>query len=171
MRKVAAEPARVEQLRHETDIGERRFVAEAERAGRIGEQLFAGVETLLIDAARPVVDLGVAVSQLAHGVEHAKGLHRMQVAGDGEREGANAGAQDRITRQQRRLGMGLVQVIDDRQRLRQRCAVIEFEAWHETLRIELEIVGLALVATAKNVETLVVGEPLHRHDNADAIGG
>jgi len=91
-------------LRHQTKIGDGRRRAKAERAGLVGNQGFASGETLAVGPCRPPRHLLFGQAELAQPRQHFKILHRMDIAGERHRKGANLGAAQRILWQQRRFG-------------------------------------------------------------------
>src|SRR5687768_4780334 len=82
----------------------------------------------------------------------------MDLARDQIRQGSDAGAGARVLRQQRRLRMLLVQILDDRERLVEARTVVELERRHQCLRVDLHICGLAVLAFGKVHEHRLVGE-------------
>ena len=84
-------------------------VAEAERAGLVRDQGFAGRKALAVGPCRPFRHLLLGQAELPQPRQHFQILHRMGVAGQRLRKGADLGAAQRILWQQRRLGMGFVQ--------------------------------------------------------------
>ena len=75
------------------------------------------------------------------------------------RKRADFGAAQRILRQQRRLGMGLVQPFDDGERLGEDRAGIVLQRRHQPLRVDREIGGVALLALAQMVRQVLGGRP------------
>ena len=73
--------------------------------------------------------------------------------------GAHAGARERRSGEQRRIGISLIEIFADRQRLGQR-AVRGLQRWHQALRVEREIIWRALFAAAEVVRHLGVREAL-----------
>jgi hypothetical protein len=104
--------------------------------------------------ARPFVLRRIIVSERArHVLEHAQVVQRMDVTGDGQGELPNPGAIGRRgARQQRRFGESLVEVFDDRQRLREVFAIV-LEHRHELRR----------VGAREGVRHLLGREQVHRH--------
>ena len=79
--------------------------------------------TAKIEAERdPMVEPGLDIRLLmaelpAEELQHAQIVDRVDVAGDRLRERADPRAPSRIARQQRRRGMGLIEIFDDGERL------------------------------------------------------
>ena len=95
----------------------------------------------------------------------------MDVAGDLQRDAAHASARDAILRQQRRVGVRLVQVFDDRQRLREHGRIVHRQRRHQALRIQREIILRALIAHAQvHVDALVGHDALEVQRDANAVG-
>ncbi len=114
-------------------------VAEAPGRGMAGEPALDDLEPGLDPVPVPAVLVVVGDLELALQIaQHAQVVERMDLARDVERERAHAGAAERIGRQQRRLGEGLVEVLDDRERLRQRrlavLRIVDDERRHELRR-------------------------------------
>ena len=97
----------------------------------------------------------------------------MDVAGDHLGERAHMGACDRIGRQQRRLGMDLVEILDDGERLDQHVAVVERQRRHAPLRIDGAELGRVLLAAALGeMDRLhLVGEALEIERDPRPVGG
>src|SRR5512134_3598609 len=117
---VAVEEPRPEYLGRDADVGEGRRVAVAVAPG-----LFLFRE-MRLDCLQPFHDPVLApagarrfvhLELLLKIVADARDEQGMAVARDDLREPAHAGATLRILRQERRLRVGLVQVLDDRHRL------------------------------------------------------
>ena len=79
------------------------------------------------------------------------------IASASERTRARAAG---VARQQRRRRMRLVQLLDDRERLRQHVAVVGDQRRHESLRIEREVVVGALRVAAQVDERALGASPL-----------
>ncbi len=83
---------------------------------------------------------------------------------------ARARARRRVRRQQRRLGPHFLEVLDDRQGLRQyRVAVGQYR--DSGLRVEAPVLGLVLLAAAEVHGKRQVVEPLQVERNAHPIAG
>src|SRR5688572_16823754 len=112
-------------------------------------------ETLGDPVPDPFRDGPVALPQRpAQVIQHAQVLQRMDVAGDAERHAAHHGATDEVLRQDRRIGVRLFEIFDDRERLAEG-AVLVHERGHEALRVHLAI-GIAVLLAA-------VTDQVHRH--------
>src|SRR5258707_15664925 len=72
--------------------------------------------------------------------------------------------------QQRRLGMGLVEIFDDCERLREDLPIL-VERRDETLRVHREIGRRALVVAAQMDEGPLIGQAFQVERDADAKGG
>ena len=136
-RHVDLEARGVEDLRHQAEIGHGRLVAVAVAAGLavLRDRGLVGVEAGLDPVARPgegaLLRLVVLVAQIGH---HAQVLDGMDVGGRDQRQRPHARAADRILGQQRRIGMRLLEIFQDRHRLGQHLARIEHQRGHELLR-------------------------------------
>ena len=71
----------------------------AERAGLVRDQRFAGRKTLAVGPCRPARHLFLRQAELAQPRQHFEVLHRVGIAGERHREGADLGAAQRILRQ------------------------------------------------------------------------
>ncbi len=122
-REIGRHAPRVGELRDEADVGERGSVAVAvaPRGGFARELRLQRREADLAPVPVPRVAGGLVDAERAGQVlQHAQVVERVDVAGDGERDGAHARALRRGPRQQARLGMRLLQPLDDRERLGER---------------------------------------------------
>src|SRR6185369_11606026 len=146
---VALEPLGVEHLGHEAAIRQRRRIAVAETPGA-GKVVEAG-----LDLRQPVRDpMAIPGIHLVFGLAHhlaqmgerARVVERVNLARDNQREHPHARAAERVLGKERRLRMRLVEVLDDRERLRQYLPVIEHQRRHQRLRIDRGVRGLALLA-------------------------
>ena len=172
---VAAEPPRVVHLRDEEDVRERHAVAvQVPAVGRAAQRK-------LLEAAEPFRDpvpvpgrhgLLALRQRTLEVVEDPQVVEGMDVAGDGERHRADHRPLTGIRRQQRRIRASLVQVLDDRYGLAEDPARV-LERWHESLRIEREVVLVPVLATAPDkVQRHVLDlEPLEVQGNPHAVGG
>ena len=98
----------------------------------------------------------------------------MDLAGDVERDRAHAGAAERVGGQQRRLGDGLVEVLDDRERLRDRrrraaLGVVDDERRHQLRRRDGAKRRRELLVLDEVDRQVVVVEPLQRQRDPDAV--
>ncbi len=71
-------------------------VAETERPGLARDQRFTGGQALAVDPGRPFRHLLLGHAELAQPRQNLQILHRVDIAGDGQREGAHFGAAQRI---------------------------------------------------------------------------
>ncbi|GCC44665.1 hypothetical protein chiPu_0028479, partial [Chiloscyllium punctatum] len=126
----------------QADVGDGRRVAVTEQAGRLaaGEMTFERRQRLDRPVPPPGVLLAVAQVELAVEIAaHPWRDQRMALAGDHQRQSTHPGAAERIGRQQRRVGIGLVEIVDDRERLEQHGAVVDHQRRQRHLRIDLAI--------------------------------
>src|SRR5262245_48760295 len=135
MPKVDIESLGVDDLGYETDIGESRFIAEAKWGGL--DQLLNGIEPALQDPmAIPAVDiLAEMIERVLQIVEHAQIVQRMNVAGNRKGNRTRSGPQQRVIRDQARLGKDLLEIFDDHQRLSDDGSIVKLERRQEGLRI------------------------------------
>ena len=85
----------------------------------------------------------------------------MGVAGDDLGDAADAGAAARVARQQRRLGMGFVEIFDDGERFEQGRPVAVTSAGSAIIGLTARIAGLALRALYQiDIDHLVGVTPL-----------
>src|SRR6266581_3989115 len=94
----------------------------------------------------------------------------MNVAGNDRGERTHASPAIGVAGQERRLGICLVEVFDDRQRLDQHL-VADFERRHQALRVDATKVGSGLVAPAQVDEGVLVIELLEIEGDAHAKRG
>ena len=95
----------------------------AERVGARTDQRLERLEALYHPVTIPVVGLGLRVLERAFEiVQRHEIVQRMDVAGDDLREGAHLRALDRVGGEERGLGVDLVEIFDDRERLEQHLA-------------------------------------------------
>ena len=95
-------------------------------------------------------------------------VERVDIARNGHCDGAHARPRLRSFRQQRRLRIALVQVFDDRQRLREAAPVI-VERGHELLRIHVAIRRGGLLALAQVDGNVFVTLALEVERDAHAV--
>src|SRR5580704_10609520 len=129
------EPPRVVDLRHQAEVGDRHRFAAGIWPGleQRFERLEAGDHPMMV----PGIDRALLLVQLVLQVAQRAGIvERMDVAGDEVGERARLGAPDRILGQQRRLGMRLIEIFDDGERLQQMLAAWRHQHRHAHLRID-----------------------------------
>src|SRR5437867_9290112 len=80
-------------------------------------------------------------------VQYAEILYRVDFAGDDQRHASHQRAVGGIARQQRRLGIFFIKILDDGERLGQNSSAV-FQRGHERLRIDRLIGGGELLAAA-----------------------
>src|SRR5690606_17718526 len=136
-----------------------------------GQHFLQRVEALADPVTNPVHACGLIQAELVFQVaQHAEVVQRMDVAGDRERQRAYPGTVRLVGGQQRRIGMNLFQVFDDRQRLRDGNAVVD-EGRHPAERIELPVPE-ALLLVAHQVHRVQVRlQLLEVQRDAHAVGG
>src|SRR6266404_415475 len=143
-REVALESSGVVHLRDDVDICDCHSRAEHVPA------ITAGAARLLLQAAEPscnpvsvpgVDRLFVVAEGRAQIVENAQVVEWMQVACDRKCHRSDACTVHRGARQQGRLWMYLVEVLDDGQGLRNR-GVFDNESGYQALRVDREVLGL-----------------------------
>ena len=166
------EPPRIGHLRHQADVGHGHMRATCVR-GRRDHRLDRG-KTLQDPVVIPGVDLGLLVLELALEIlQRDEVVERMDVAGDHLRDGANLGALQRIGRQQRGLGMDIVEIFDNGERLRQRLATGQFKRRHPPLRIDGAKLRRVLVSAVLGQMDghHLVGQALEIERDAHAVSG
>ena len=97
-------------------------------------------------------------------------LIRMCFAGEHVGEGADLGTPLRVLGQQRRLGMGLVEPLDDGERLGQDTARIILQRRHQPLRVDDEIGRRMLFALAKVMRQVLAPQTLQVQRDSDPVG-
>ncbi len=112
----------------------------------------------LVVAERPV--------QIA---QHPQIVDRMNIAGDDGRQRPYASPIFWVARQQWRHGVGLVEILDDRQRLDEHSAV-HLERWHQALRVDATETRLPLIAAPQMDEGALVIELFQVQGDAHAEG-
>ena len=146
-------------------------IAVAEGAGLavLGDRGLVGVEAGLDPMARPgegaLLGLAELVAQIAH---HPQVLDGMDVGGRDQRQRAHPRPADRIPGQQRRLGMRLLEIFQDGQRLGQHLARIEHQRRHQLLRIDRDVVGRRLLALAQMARGMLDRDALEIERDAHA---
>jgi hypothetical protein len=119
----------------------------AEGIGRRAEHRFQWLEALENPVVIPGVDLGLVLTQLVFEIaQRARIVERMDVAGNHLRRRPHLRPFERIARQQRRLGMHLIEIFDDRERLNEHVAGIELQRRHAHLRVDRAVFRLLVEA-------------------------
>src|SRR5262249_20340747 len=139
-------------------------------AGKVGLQRGQRRADPVLDELEPrrLVDLELVLEIFAH----PRPQQRMRVAGDDLRETTHACPRARLLRQERRLRMGLVEILDDGERLEQHRPVTVDQRRQHHLRIDLAVALLALLALHEvDVNHLVRDDALEVERDAHAIGG
>src|SRR5262249_14350119 len=130
--------ARVVNLRRQADVSERDPAA-AGIGLRVDHGFHRG-KALENPVVIPGVDLGLVLTELVLEVaQRTRIVERMDVAGDQLRHRPHLRPFDRIARQQRRLGMYLIEIFDDRERLNEHLAGIELQGRHAHLRVDCAV--------------------------------
>ncbi len=122
----------------------------------------------------PGVDLRLLVLELTLEVlQRDEIVERVDIAGDHLRDGAHLGAFERVGRQQRRFGIDIVEILDDRQRLGQHLAAGEFKRRHPLMRIDRHKFRLALLAAVLDQMdgNRLIGQAFEIECNPHAVGG
>jgi hypothetical protein len=135
-----------------------------------GDQRLAGAEPFTVGPGRPLRHLILGDAELAQPVQYFEILHRVGIAGERHGKGADLGAAQRILRQQRRFGIGLVQPFDDRERLGEHGSGIVFERRHQALWVDGEIGRRALLALAQVMREVLGPHPLEIERDPDPVG-
>src|SRR3712207_4321405 len=134
---------------HEADVGERRHGSEAERPWGIAQESLAGLQPRRIRLRSPAGDCVLGHTQAAQGVQHLQVLHGVCVSREHESKGSHAGALQRVIWKQWWCRIGLIQPLDDGERLRQYRAIIQLERRHQALWVQRQIVRRALLAPSQ----------------------
>src|SRR5690606_317143 len=159
---------------HETNICDRKRVGMTEAACRRMTAQLRLEPRETFDDPVPIPRIHVrlvlpeAISQI---VQHTQIVQRMDIARDSERDRAHARTLERGIRQQRRLRIELVQVFDDRERLREHETVIRFDRRNQALRVHGEILGRPMLALCERLRNGLVRELLEVQRNAYAVSG
>src|SRR3954453_10768671 len=93
----------------------------------------------------------------------------MRIAGEHHGEGAYTRTRSRIFGQKGRLWMRFVEPFDDGQGLGDYAAVSGLKRRHQTLRIEVQVIGRALLALAQVIILVFRRQPLKVQRDADAV--
>ena len=154
------EPPGIRHLGNQADVGERGLVAEGERVRLAGDQGLQGVESTRDHVPGPGLRLFRRLASRLQRLQDLEILKGVDVAGDGLGEGPHPGPCDRIGREKRRLGTDLIQILADRQGLRQHRAVIQDQAGQQALRVDGEVLCRPLLALAKVLISWLGAQPL-----------
>src|SRR5258705_9427529 len=166
------EAAGIVDLWHEADVGKADM--RTERVGAREEQRFGRLESDRHPMRIPGIDgVLVLLERVLQIEQRADIVERMDVAGDHLGERAHMGTFDRVCRQQRRLGMDLVEILDDGQRLDQHVAARKRHCRHAALRIEGAELGRVLSAAALGEMDRLhfIGETLEVERDPRPVGG
>src|SRR5271166_2532581 len=137
----------VDNLRYERNVGKTGCVAVAELASPriLRKQLFERLKACSNPVVVPAGNRGLVMAErMGNVAQHPQIIDRMDVAGDNLGERADPSAVSRVLGQQRWFWISLVEILDDRQGLDQ-CSVAIYQRRHQSLRVDGEIIGLALV--------------------------
>src|SRR5258705_9372618 len=168
------EKLRAENLGRQTDVGDSRRIAVAEAACFLfpGEVRFQRLQGLQRPVREPLVARRLVLMHFAPEVAaDARNDQRMPVAHDDLREPANSGPAAGILRQQRRPGMGFLEVFEDRHRLEQRRTAVDDERGHHALRVD-RLVFLGVLLSLQQIDRdLLDLYPLESEGRAHAVSG
>src|SRR5215470_1018788 len=162
-RRVALEELRADGVRRDADVGERRPIAMAEPAGLrlAGKMRLDRPRALVEPVPDPLQPLRLVDLELvAEVVADPRHDQRVDVARRDLRQPPDARAGARLAREERRLGMGLVQVLEDRERLEERWGVAVEERRHHALRVDAAVPGRELLALQEIDDRLLEGDRL-----------
>src|SRR5712691_7550961 len=172
--RIDVEEFRTENLGGKADVGERRRVAVAEPAGlpSLAEVLFERFERLQRPVREPLVARGFVLAHFPLEVaSDARNHQRMPVAHDDLREPANARPAARVRRQERRLRVRLLQVLEDRHRLEKRRTPVDNQRGDHALRVD-GLVFFAVLLSLQQIDRDLLGiEAFERERDAHAVGG
>ena len=166
------EPPRIVQLRHQAHVGAGRGIAEQELARlRRGQRLERGQP--LGDPVRiPAVGLLLRVAELVLQIfDDPEIIERVDVARDHHRHRHDMGALGGGRGDERRNGIPNVEIVDDREALRQPVTV-DFQHRHEPLRVERAIrVGFLLTLEQVHLAPRIVNALQVQRDPHSVGGG
>src|SRR5712692_2907513 len=165
---------RADHLGRKADVGDSDRVAVAVTPGFlfIFQMSFDRLKRPERPMREPEVAAGlVHLELLLQVVPHPGNDQWMAIGGCDQGEAAHARAAARILWQQRRLGMRLLEILEDRERLEQRRPrLVEDQRRHYALRIDREIVVAVLLAF-EQVDRYFLGlQSLERECHAHAVG-
>src|SRR5690606_3324354 len=173
-RQIGFEPARVVHLRNETDVGQADVVAVAvSLAGGVCTDLrLQAFEPHVYPMPVPGVHTRIVLLQLlAQVVQYAQVVERVNVARNRKRHRAHARSPQRVVREQRPPpAMLLIQILDNRQRLRQ-CRALDFERRDQSLWIQRQVVGRAVLLLREGLGDWLVLETFQIERYAYAMRG
>jgi len=109
----------------------------------------------------------VVTERIGEIAKNAQIVDRMDVAGDELRDSAHARAVGGVAGQQRRLGVGFVEIFDDRERLRKDLSIL-LERRDQPLRVHREIGRRGLVVAAQVNEGPLAWQAFEVQRDADA---
>ncbi len=170
-----AEAARAVELRDETEVGEGRRVTHGEATGDVLHALFVGREADLVEVLR--VRLAGVRRELVEALHRSEVLVRLDAGVDHLRELADACAQVRIRRQERRLGEDVLEELEDGDRLRDQHAAasgrreLELERGQLLHRVAGVVLGRLLLAVHEVHGHVLVLEVLEPERDAHAPRG
>ncbi len=118
-----------------------------------------------------VLGLLVHLELMAQVLEHPQVVHGMDLAGDHLRQRAHAGPGDGVRRHQRGHGVHLVEVFDDRHRLRQARAVVQLQHRHQAFDSDVAERGPLVFALGQVHRHVFVSQPLERERDAHTERG
>src|SRR3977135_4408778 len=168
------EELRTEDLGHQADVGDRRRIAVAESArfAFLAQVPFEGLERLERPMREPLVARRLVLVHFALEVAaNPRNDQRMPVTHGDLRKPPHARPAPGIRRQQRRLGMRLLQILEDRHRLKQRRPAVDHERGHYALRVDRLVILGVLLSLQQIDRDLLDLDSLERESGAHAVGG
>ena len=150
-------------------IGERGPSPEGERP-RL-DQRFDRIEARADPMGVPGVPRGLILSKLIFEIrEHAGIVERVNVASNKARDSAHLRAEYGAERQEGRIGIGLVEIFEDRRRLDEDRAA-DIQSRDTMLRIDRPVLWIALFALQQIDRDRLVGDALEIERDVDAVSG
>ncbi|MDT4865750.1 hypothetical protein FQZ97_1005730 [compost metagenome] len=162
----------VEDLRHQTTVSQRGRVAVTEARSRLLGQLpFKGLQSAAHPVAVPgVPGIFVQLQRAREVLEHAQVVDGVDLPGNRLRQRPHSGPRQRFARHQGGFGMDVVQVLDDRHRLRQARAIVQFQQWHQLVGRDIAVGGLFVFAFGEVHRQVFVRQALERERDAHTEG-
>ena len=163
--------SRIVELRDEADVGAGRRVTEQEFACARSSQNLQRWKSFVDPMRVPAVDFFLRMAELALQIfEHSEVVQRVDVAGDRHRHRHDVRTLGGGRGQKRLVGEAEIEVIDDRQALRQ-AVPVDLEHRHEALRVERAIVVRPLLAVEQVHGTLLIIHALEVERDPHPIAG
>ena len=137
----------------------------------VAYQRLDGLEPLTHPVANPLQHSLLIVPKRPQPVDHRQVVQRMNIAADDRCYGAVPGARFEIARQQRRLRIALLEVLDDGRRLDKYGSVIRTQARDPRLRVHGAVVGAMLLTavTQQMNGNMPAVQPLEFEHDAYAV--